>query len=114
MKTATLLIFSTEFSDMLNPELLSQLSKLKEQTEESKLRLSQTIITEESGGGLVRISLNGNREMVGLELNANPAEIEKDDLEDLLMVAFKRAMDKVNMLNEQEVMNSAKNLFPGL
>lgn len=99
---------------MFSPELLAQLSKLKEQTEESKLRLTQKIISEESGGGLVRISMNGNRELLGIEINANLKDMSKEDLEDLLLVAFERVMEKVNTLNEQEVMNSAKNLFPGV
>ncbi len=40
--------------------------------------------------------------------------MDKEDLEDLLCVAFKRAMEQVNKLNEEEVANSTKGLFAGL
>ena len=62
----------------------------------------------------MRITLNGNRELKGLEINASLSDIDKTDLEDLLTVAFNRALDKINVLNEQEVMSSARNLFPGM
>ena len=99
---------------MINQDLINQLSKLKEETEESKTRLEQMRISEESGGGLIRVSMNGNRELIDIEVNAPLKEISKEELEDLLSVAFKRTMEKVNNVNESEVMNSAKNLFPGL
>ena len=99
---------------MFSPEILEKLKHLKQQSEESKEKLNNTLITEDAGGGLVRITLNGNRELKGLEINASLSDIDKIDLEDLLTVAFNRALDKINVLNEQEVMSSARNLFPGM
>ncbi len=99
---------------MFSPEILEKLKDLKQQSEESKEKLNNTLITEDAGGGLVRITLNGNRELKGLEINASLSDIDKTDLEDLLTVAFNRALDKINVLNEQEVMSSARNLFPGM
>ena len=99
---------------MFSPEILEKLKHLKQQSEESKEKLNNTLITEDAGGGLVRITLNGNRELKGLEINASLSDIDKTDLEDLLTVAFNRALDKINVLNEQEVMSSARDLFPGM
>ncbi len=99
---------------MFSPEILEKLKHLKQQSEENKEKLNNTLITEDAGGGLVRITLNGNRELKGLEINASLSDIDKTDLEDLLTVAFNRALDKINVLNEQEVMSSARNLFPGM
>lgn len=99
---------------MFTPDMLEKLQHLKQQSEASKEKLNNTLVTEDAGGGLVRITLNGNRELKGLEINAELNDLEKSDLEDLLTVAFNRALDKVNNLNEQEVMSSARNLFPGM
>lgn len=99
---------------MFTPDMLEKLQNLKQQSEASKEKLNNTIVTEDAGGGLVRVSLNGNRELKSIEINADLSEMDKSDLEDLLTVAFNRALEKVNTLNEQEVMSSAKNLFPGL
>lgn len=99
---------------MFTPDMLEKLQHLKQQSEESKEKLNSTLVTEDAGGGLIRVTLNGNRELKGLEINADLSDLEKSDLEDLLTVAFNRALEKVNALNEQEVMSSARNLFPGL
>jgi len=94
--------------------MMQKLQSLKQQAEESKNKLSQTVITEEAGGRLVEITMNGNRELQSLKINADLATMDKEDLEDLVSVALKRVLDKVNAINEQEVMSSAQSLFPGM
>ncbi len=97
---------------MFNKEMLSKLQEMKSQANESKNRLAEIKISEESGGGLVRITMDGNRNLTSVEINADLKTLDKEDLEDLLVVAFKRTLDKVNEINEKEVMASAQNLFP--
>lgn len=99
---------------MFNEEMLNKLSSLKRQSEESKDRLEEMIITEESGGGLIEVSMNGNRKLKSIKINSETSTIETEDLEDLLTVAFNRVLDKVNDINEKEVMSSAQSLFPGM
>ena len=99
---------------MLNNDLINKLQDLKKQSEDSKSRLAEIEISEEAGNGLIRISMNGNRELKSVKINADLKQFENDDLEDLICVAFNRALDKVNELNEQEVMSSAQSLFSGM
>lgn len=94
--------------------MLSKLSAMKQMADESKLKLDNLVVEGESGSGLVVISLSGNRELKSIKINAEIKLMETEDLEDLLSVALKRAMDKANELNEKEVMASAKNMFPGM
>ena len=94
--------------------MLNKLQVLQKQAEESKSRLDAIKIVEDAGGGLIRISLNGNRKLESLEINADLSVITKEDLEDLISVALTRALDRANALNEQEMMSSAKSLFPGM
>ncbi len=99
---------------MFNKDMLDKLQDLKHQAEESKSRLESIEVAEDAGGGLVRVVINGNRKIKSVEINAELNTLEKDDLEDLLVVALGRALDKVNEINEKEVMNSAQSLFPGM
>lgn len=96
---------------MFNPEMLAKMQDLKAKAEESKAKLGQQIITEESGGGLIRVSMNGNRMLTNLEINTDLNSIDKDDLEDLLSVAIKRTLEKIESLQEQEMISSAQSLF---
>lgn len=99
---------------MLNSDLLNKLQELKRQSDESKERLNDLLITEESGSGLVRVTMNGNRVLKSLDINAELHTLEKEDLEDLICVAFNRALDQVSSMNEKEAMTSAQSLFTGL
>lgn len=99
---------------MFNNDLINKLTELKRQSEDSKDRLAELEITEEAGNGLIHISMNGNRELKSVKINADRTQFENEDLEDLICVAFNRALDKVNELNEKEVMSSAQSLFSGM
>ena len=99
---------------MFGSDMLSKLSAMKQLAEESKSRLDNITIEGESGSGLVVITLTGNRALKSVKINADIKLMETEDLEDLLSVALKRAIDKANELNEKEVMASAKNMFPGM
>ncbi|MCJ8288317.1 MAG: YbaB/EbfC family nucleoid-associated protein [Crocinitomicaceae bacterium] len=99
---------------MLNNDLINKLQDLKRQSEESKTRLAELEISEEAGNGLVRVSMNGNRELKSVQINADLSQFEKEDLEDLICVAFNRTLDKVNEINEKEVMSSTQSLFSGM
>ncbi len=94
--------------------MLSKLSAMKQMADESNSKLDNLTVEGESGSGLVVITLTGNRELKSIKINADIKLMETEDLEDLLSVALKRAMDKANELNEKEVMSSAKNMFPGM
>lgn len=99
---------------MFGSDMLSKLSAMKQMADESKSKLDNLAVEGESGSGLVVISLTGNRELKSIKINADIKLMETEDLEDLLSVALKRAIDKANELNEKEVMASAKNMFPGM
>lgn len=99
---------------MFGNDMMSKLADMKRIADESKERLDNIIVDGESGGGLVIVSMNGNREVKSVKINTDIKIMENDDLEDLLCVAFQRVMDKVNDLNEKEVMSSTRNLFPGM
>jgi nucleoid-associated protein EbfC len=88
------------------------LQKMQEAMEQSKLRLENSKVYGEAGGGLIRIELNGNRKLQSLEINAPLAQIEKEDLEDLLTVALQRALEEAEKVNEKEMSSSAMNFIP--
>jgi DNA-binding YbaB/EbfC family protein len=92
---------------MVGPEMFQKLEELKS-------KLDAIIVEGESGGNLVVITLNGNREFKSIKINTDHKLISPEDLEDLITVAFQRAMEKANKINEDEVRKSSQFLFPGL
>lgn len=99
---------------MFGSGMLDKLGAMKNLAEESRKRLDSIIVEGEAGSGLVRIELTGNRNFRSITINTDHTQLSKEDLEDLFSVALERALENANKINEQEVMNSAKNMFPGL
>jgi DNA-binding YbaB/EbfC family protein len=99
---------------MFGSDMFGKMEAMKRMAEESKLRLDAIIVEGEAGNGLIVVELTGNRAVRSVKINGDHTIMEKDDLEDLITVALQRAVDKANAINEQEVMSSAKHLFPGM
>ncbi len=88
------------------------LLKMQQAMEESKHKLDEIRVSGDAGGGLIRVEFNGNRKLIGLEINTPLQDIEKEDLEDLLSVAIAKAMEEVEVLNERTMSSSAMNFLP--
>ena len=88
------------------------LLKMQQAMEESKRKLEEITITGEAGGGLIRVSFNGNRKLTNLEVNTSLQDIDKDDLEDLLAVAIEKALVEVELVHERTMSSSAMNFLP--
>jgi DNA-binding protein YbaB len=94
--------------------MFGKMDAMKKMAEESKSRLDSIMVDGEAGNGLIVLELTGNRAVRSVKINGDHTIMEKNDLEDLITVALQRAVDKANAINEQEVMSSAKHLFPGM
>ena len=99
--------------EMFGKDMMAKMAEMKRLADESKSRLDSITVEGEAGGGLIIIELTGNRKLKSVKINGDHASMEKEDLEDLIAVELNRAMEAANNLNESEVMNSAKNIFPG-
>ena len=88
------------------------LLKMQQAMEESKRKLDEIRVSGDAGGGLIRVEFNGNRKLLGLEINTPLQDIEKEDLEDLLSVAIAKAMEEVEVINEKTMSSSAMNFLP--
>ena len=99
---------------MFGSDMFGKMDAMKKMAEESKSRLDSIIVEGEAGNGLIVVELTGNRVVRSVRINSDHTLMDKEDLEDLITVALQRAVDKANAINEQEVMSSAKHLFPGM
>lgn len=88
--------------------------KMQQALKESKVRLENTVVSGEAGGGLIRVEMNGNRKLTELSINGSLQDMDKEDLEDLLIVAINRVLEEANRVNEQEVSSSARQFLPGM
>lgn len=77
--------------------IMKQAQQMQKKMEEMQEKLAQEEIAGSSGGGMVKVTLNGKFEMKKLELDPSLINAdEKDILEDLIIAAYNDAKNKVD------------------
>jgi DNA-binding YbaB/EbfC family protein len=79
--------------------LLQQAQQMQEQMMAAQQQLADTVVDGTVGDGLVTVTVNGTGELVGVQIRKDsfdPADTE--DLEDLIVAAYRDAKTKVEAL----------------
>ena len=92
---------------------MGQLQGMQGAMEATKDRLGK-IKVQGSAGGAVIVESDGNRKVTDVKINADWKEFDKEEWEDVVWTAVNRAIEQADNLNNIEMANSAKGLFPGL
>lgn len=93
--------------------MMKQIQKMQAEMERVQGELGNKTITEESGGGVVRATVNGRKELVSIQIDD---EILKSDdremLEDLVVAAVNKALESAGKMAEEEMQNVTRGLIP--
>ncbi len=82
---------------------MQKAQKMQKQMQQKQKELEDETVEATAGGGAVRVVMNGNQELVDLEID--PDVVDPDDvemLEDLVFAAVNQAMNDVQeMINDE-------------
>jgi DNA-binding YbaB/EbfC family protein len=93
--------------------MLKQVQKMQAELEKVQSELGNKTVTEEAGGGMVKATANGKKELVSLQID--PEVInggDKEMLEDLVVAAVNKALDSANKMAEEEMSKVTKGMLP--
>ncbi len=91
--------------------MMGKLQEMQKAVEESKRKLDT--ITVEGKADYLTVEVTGNRRVKNVRIDQN-AEIDREELEDLITIALNRALEQADKINEAEMASSAKGLIPGM
>lgn len=96
--------------------LMKQAQKMQADLQEAQERLAQEEVTGESGGGMVRITMNGKNEVRHVEIDDSLISDEKEMLEDLVAAAINDAVHKIADKTRESMagLTAGMGLPPGL
>ncbi|MCD7747513.1 MAG: YbaB/EbfC family nucleoid-associated protein [Firmicutes bacterium] len=97
-------------------QLIRQAQKLQAETEALKADLDAREYDVAAGGGMVKLKINGKKEVLSLEIS--PEIVDPDDVEtlsDVILAAVNQAVRLVEDINEKELSKVAGGLsVPGM
>ncbi len=93
--------------------MLKQVQKMQEEMQRVQGELGNITVSEEAGGGMIKATANGNKEIISLEID--PQVISKDEkeiLEDLVVAAVNKAIASASRIAEEEMAKVTKGMIP--
>lgn len=93
--------------------MMKQMQKMQQEMEKVQNELADKTVTEESGGGMVKATANGKKEIVSIEIDDEIAKSDdKEMLEDLVVAAVNKALEDAGKMAEEEMNKVTKGMIP--
>jgi DNA-binding YbaB/EbfC family protein len=99
--------------DMMN--MMGKVKEMQERLRKAQDNLANIKTTGESGGGLVKATVNGKKQLVLLEID--PSIMKADDrtmVQDLVVAAVNKALDEAETLAKDELKKSTEGILPNI
>ena len=96
-------------------KLLKQAQKMQKKMQELQETLAQQEWEVSSGGGAVKVKINGAQEVKGIILDPDFLKEDKSFIEETILAAVQEALTKAKAVNEEEMGRITGGMnFPGL
>jgi DNA-binding YbaB/EbfC family protein len=99
-------------------DMMKMLGKMKEvqaRIKEAQDNLINIKTTTESGGGMVKATMNGRRQLVALDIDPTLLKVEdKVMVQDLIIAAVNKASEEIEVLAKEELKKSTEGLLPNI
>jgi DNA-binding YbaB/EbfC family protein len=92
--------------------MMAKLKEVQQKIEATKLRLNTILIDGEAGNGLVKVTVTANRTIKNITISEELTD--KEEIEDLLVIALNKALEKANSISETELAAAAKDGMPNI
>jgi DNA-binding YbaB/EbfC family protein len=96
--------------------ILKQAQKMQDELQKAQEKLAQEEVTGESGGGVVKVTMNGRHEVRRIEIDSSLMEDDKEMLEDLVAAAVNAAVQRIGEKMQENIagLTSGLQLPPGM
>lgn len=95
--------------------LMKQAQKMQEEMQKAQSEIADMEVTGQSGGGLVKVTVNGRHECKRVAIDESLLEDDKDMLEDLVAAAINDATTRVDETTKERMagVTSGMQMPPG-
>ena len=94
-------------------DFMGKMQEAQQQMEETKKRLNGVYVDAEVENGLVKATANANMKLSNISI-ADELLNNKEDLEDLIITAVNKVMEKAKEVQEVEMSKVAQGMLPNL
>ncbi len=94
---------------------MGKIQEAQKQMEETKKQLSNIFVDAEVEGGLIKVKADCNLKIVNIDISDQLLQSkDKSEIEDLIIVAINKALEKAKETQEVEMSKVAQGMLPNL
>lgn len=95
-------------------ELFGKLNDFQSKMKEAKEQLGELEVSAEAGGGMVKVTANGNREIIGIKVDKDIIDPNDPEmLEDLIIAGVNKALTEAERASQQKMQEITSGMIPG-
>ena len=95
--------------------MMGKLQEMQQKSEEVKKRLDTISVKGDAENGMVTVTSTANRKITAIQISDELMETQdKDQIEDLCILAVNRALEQAEKVYEAEMKDIAKGMLPGM
>lgn len=83
--------------------LMKEAQKMQKKMQDAQQQLTEVKVVGESGGGLVKITMNGRHDVESVKINPNMMDEDVEMLEDLVAAAVNDAVRKIESISKEKI-----------
>jgi hypothetical protein len=96
-------------------DMMGKLQEMQQQTEKIKKRLDTISVEGEAENGLIKVIATANKKITSITIaDSLMADGDKEQIEDLMIVAINKAIEKAENVSNAEMAGAAKGMLPGM
>ena len=93
--------------------MMKQVQKMQAEMERVQSELANKTVSEEAGGGMVKATVNGKKELISISIdNEILSSGDKEMLEDLIVAAVNKSLESAGKMAEEEMGNVTRGMIP--
>ena len=95
--------------------LMGKVKEMQDKMKEVQENLAQIKVSAESGAGMVKATVNGKRQVISINVDADLVKPEDQDMmQDLIVAAVNKALEEADVLAKEEMQKATQGVMPNI
>jgi len=95
-------------------KMFGKIQEVQAKMKEAQEKLGTITADGESGGGMVKAVVNGNKKIISIDVEESLVVVEdKEMMQDLIVAAINLAIDEVDVKVKEEMKKTTEGMLPG-